>query len=257
MKERIITSIILVGVLALVLISGQTGFMVFVAIVGVIAGYEIYKIKKTEWKPSILLILWAYILSGAFLPTDYFIAVLSIALILLLAISVFNEWFSVQDMAFVFMMGTILALTLSSLVLVFSYDLFVLLYVVLATYSTDIFAYFGGTFFGKTKLIERVSPKKTVEGAIIGVIGSITVSLLFGMVYVVNRGILPFEVILTISLLVPFVGQIGDLAFSLVKRFYNIKDYGNILPGHGGILDRIDSIAFSFIVFTVVLSIIL
>ena len=112
----------------------------------------------------------------------------------------------------------------------------------LLSWSTDIFAYFTGRLFGKHKLIEAVSPKKTVEGAIGGLVCCAGVAVLYG--FVLNRlfGVEPNYLVLALcGLGIGVVSQIGDLMMSAIKREYGVKDYGWILPGHGGALDRFDS----------------
>lgn len=115
-------------------------------------------------------------------------------------------------------------------------------------------AYFVGRFFGKHKLCEKISPHKTVEGAIGGIIsGFIAVFI----IYIVCSLIYPDTNIykpglLIIGLVCPVVSIIGDLTFSEIKRISNVKDYGNILPGHGGMLDRFDGVIFSILVVYIV-----
>lgn len=108
---------------------------------------------------------------------------------------------------------------------------------------TDTFAYFTGRLFGKHKLIPAVSPKKTVEGAIGGAVCCALVAMLYGLV--IGKcfdGVSPNYIVLAISgLFIAVVSQIGDLVMSAIKRQYGIKDYGKLLPGHGGLLDRFDS----------------
>lgn len=112
-------------------------------------------------------------------------------------------------------------------------------------FGSDIMAYQIGVIFGKHKLVPRISPKKSVEGAIGGLAGSVLFCFIYGMVlkicffYTVN-----FLWLLLIALLGSVVAQFGDLAFSYIKRGFGIKDYGKLLPGHGGVLDRFDSIIF-------------
>lgn len=115
---------------------------------------------------------------------------------------------------------------------------------------TDTFAYFTGYFLGKHKLIPAVSPKKTVEGAIGG---SLATTLVYGVYAWLTSGDIATTAIITIvGLVASVVSQLGDLSASLVKRHWGIKDYGNLFPGHGGVLDRFDSIlavsAFLYIV---------
>lgn len=111
----------------------------------------------------------------------------------------------------------------------------------------DTFAYFTGMLFGKHKLIPDVSPKKTVEGAIGGVVFCVLAFIGFALVYnhwlVAEDGqLLPLWLMAIIGLVTAVVSMVGDLTMSLIKRHYGIKDYGKILPGHGGFLDRFDSV---------------
>lgn len=114
----------------------------------------------------------------------------------------------------------------------------------LGAWITDIFAYFCGRAFGKHKLIPDVSPKKTVEGSIGGTVFCILVMVIFGFVVEklvpeISANLLIFAVA---GILIAVVSQIGDLSMSVIKRKYGVKDYGFIFPGHGGVLDRFDSV---------------
>lgn len=130
-----------------------------------------------------------------------------------------------------------------------------LLFVVVGACLNDAFAYFVGVFFGKNKLNERLSPKKTWEGFFGGVI--LTALVLIGMAIILSvckhpilDGVIDLEHwyhIVILSFLIPLVSTCGDLFFSAIKRHYGIKDFSNIIPGHGGILDRADSILFAVI----------
>ena len=117
------------------------------------------------------------------------------------------------------------------------------LLVFIGAWVCDIFAYFTGKFFGKHKLIPEISPKKTIEGAIGGTIFTIIAFALYVLIldkcfnYQLN-----YIVLIVLGLIVAIVSQIGDLIASSIKRQYNIKDYGFIFPGHGGVLDRFDSV---------------
>ncbi len=128
---------------------------------------------------------------------------------------------------------------------------------------TDTFAYICGRLFGKHKLIPAVSPKKTVEGAIGGVIFCALTTVLYGfIVHKVFHAVPNYPVLILMGLVISVVSQIGDLMLSAIKRSFGIKDYGKMLPGHGGLLDRFDSsmavtvlvtvIATYFNIFTVV-----
>lgn len=115
----------------------------------------------------------------------------------------------------------------------------------ITAWLSDTFAYFTGVYYGKNKLCPKISPKKTVEGSLGGILGSIIFSLLAGMLYKRFGIDVPIFHYIIVGVLCGVTGQIGDLFASSIKRFCNIKDFSNILPGHGGILDRFDSILFT------------
>lgn len=113
--------------------------------------------------------------------------------------------------------------------------------IVLTAFGTDIMAYFTGVLFGKHKLCPVISPKKTIEGSIGGILGSVILCGIFGYIFIPR--------LLVHCLIIGFLGgivsQFGDLTASIFKRKMGIKDYGNLIPGHGGIMDRFDSVLFT------------
>jgi phosphatidate cytidylyltransferase len=114
-----------------------------------------------------------------------------------------------------------------------------------AAFCSDSLALFAGMAFGKHKLAPHVSPKKTVEGSVGGFLGAVLGMLVFNLVIrALGQAALPLPEILLMGLLGSFMGQLGDLSFSVVKREFGVKDYGNLIPGHGGVLDRFDSVTF-------------
>lgn len=116
--------------------------------------------------------------------------------------------------------------------------------ILITAFCTDIFAYFGGYFLGKHKLCPVISPKKTVEGSVCGTLGSVLFCVLFGYFFPVGEGLHLWEYAV-IGLAGGIVSQFGDLTASIFKRKMGIKDYGNLIPGHGGIMDRFDSVLFT------------
>ncbi len=118
-----------------------------------------------------------------------------------------------------------------------------LVIILVAAWGSDVFAYFTGRLFGRHKLIPEVSPKKTVEGAIGGVVCATGLALLYGFIVSRATELSPNYVVLGIcGFVLSAVSQVGDLIASLIKRERGIKDYGNVFPGHGGIMDRFDSV---------------
>lgn len=122
---------------------------------------------------------------------------------------------------------------------------FMVLCIVCSAWCTDIFAYLTGILIGKRRPFKKISPKKSVEGCIGGSLFSIGFFLLFCLVYQKIAGVqIDWVLAALYSLLCTLIGQIGDLSFSYIKRSYGVKDFGKILPGHGGFLDRMDSLIF-------------
>ena len=119
------------------------------------------------------------------------------------------------------------------------YRLFIWI-VIIAAFGSDICAYFTGYFLGKHKMAPNLSPKKTIEGAVGGLIGSSLLSGLFGLIFMKDMAV----VCLVLGLVGGAAGMAGDLTASMFKRKMGIKDYGNLIPGHGGIMDRFDSVIF-------------
>jgi len=115
----------------------------------------------------------------------------------------------------------------------------------LIAWGCDTFAYFTGMLFGRHKLIEHISAKKTVEGAVGGIAGSVILTAVYALVLRFAFSLSPnYLLLLLLALVGSAVSQIGDLSMSLIKRENHIMDYGNLMPGHGGILDRFDSVLF-------------
>ncbi len=123
------------------------------------------------------------------------------------------------------------------------HGLFYLLLVIIAAWGCDTGAYFSGYFFGKHKMAPEISPKKTVEGAVGGIIVDMLLMLVACLIYNAYSGFKANTwLIIAVTPVLAFAGMMGDLIFSYIKRDCGIKDYGKIMPGHGGVLDRFDSV---------------
>ena len=134
----------------------------------------------------------------------------------------------------------------SCLIILRNMSLSYFIYIFLISIMTDTFAHSIGTLFGKNK-INEISPNKSWEGCLGGTFFGTLISVLFYLFFI-NQDVDIFLLIF-VTIFLSIIGQLGDLFFSLVKRNYNIKDYSNIMPGHGGILDRFDSIIFITLAF--------
>jgi phosphatidate cytidylyltransferase len=119
-------------------------------------------------------------------------------------------------------------------------------YLLLSSWGTDIFAYLVGKHFGKHKF-SKVSPNKTIEGCVAGTIGAIITCVIYTFLLQKVGGVETYSygLIALIAFVLSVVGQIGDFAASAIKRYFDVKDFSEVFPGHGGMLDRIDSFMFS------------
>jgi len=180
----------------------------------------------------------------------YFIVTLILMALGILSIQVFLNDINIDDIA-VTVLGIVYpGLTFLSLILlegrVEPYGYYLLILAFFTTWATDTFAYFVGLKFGKNPLCPKISPKKTIEGSVGGLLGSIIVSGIVGLIFTNYLGInLKIHHFLFIGLLSGIFSQIGDLLASAIKRNCGIKDFGKILPGHGGLMDRFDSLLFT------------
>ena len=128
------------------------------------------------------------------------------------------------------------------------------IYLFLITIMTDTFAYNVGMLIGRNKLLESISPNKTWEGMVGGTVFGVFIATVY--YHVVIDSLLPIYIVILMTLFLSILGQLGDLVFSAIKRYFGKKDFSNIMPGHGGVLDRLDSIIFVMLGFMFFISII-
>lgn len=251
MKDRIVTALILIAVFgSAFLMNNQALFLLIEALI-LVAAYEIYEVKKRTLSPLIFGIVLAFTIIGSSLSIEHIAGYIMILIMTLFILTVVFEWFNFDDVSYIFTMVMMLTTAMISVNKVLEFDRLVFFYILLATYLTDTAAFFGGYFFGKHKLIPRISPKKTVEGAVIGFAVSAVGS--FAFAYVFLQAYLPIQIMIATSIAVPILAQFGDLAFSLIKRHFKIKDFGSLFPGHGGVLDRVDSAIFALYTFYIIM----
>lgn len=139
-----------------------------------------------------------------------------------------------------------------------SHGVFLILFAAFGAWMTDVFAFFVGSFLGKHKLCPKISPKKTVEGAIGGVLGCVLASLILYAVFVNlvwKTESANYVAVALMTVFLAIISMCGDLTASVIKRNFEIKDFGKLIPGHGGVLDRFDSIIFVLVALYAVLNI--
>lgn len=259
MKQRVISAIVAIIIVVPIVLYGGIPFYLGASVLGLIGFYEMLKARKIERDiPNIMKIvcMFAFIIIMmdnwgnkvlVFNSNDKLI--LSI-LLTVIPIVFFNKKKSYDINDALFMLGTIMFLGISfnHLVNIRVGSLYNFIYLVLITTMTDTFAYFTGRLIGKHKMCPSVSPNKTWEGFVGGLVFGTIISVVFYVCVFDFTG--SVFLLVLVSMLLSVVGQIGDLVFSSIKRHYKIKDYGNIMPGHGGVLDRLDSLLFVILVFT-------
>ncbi|MCL2151729.1 MAG: phosphatidate cytidylyltransferase [Oscillospiraceae bacterium] len=258
MKERIIVAAVCIPFLFIILFFLPSYiFAALVSIVCAICAYELYNSIMGDGNTRICVYST---FSATLIPIGtYFdvgdlvfqaVVLVLMSLLFIESIIVFRSKKQIPFVRIVISLfgGALIPLMLSSLVALKTMPegrLFVLLPVISA-FITDAGAYFVGKFLGKRRAFPLISPKKTVEGFIGGLAAGVVSMVVYGVILVFTtfHGVI-FWAFILYGLVGGAFTELGDLAFSLVKREYNIKDYGRLLPGHGGMLDRFDSMVFT------------
>lgn len=266
MKKRIISAAIALLIVIPLIIVGGTAFNVGVYVISMLGLKEFLDIKATKKTLPIFIQLIAYIFmtlivlgdvkdTSMVFNLDY--RILSALFIAFLIPTVFyheRSKYSIND-AFYMIGGLLfLSISMSLLIIIRNMSLNLLVFLLLIPMVTDIFAYISGSLIGRTKLLEDISPKKTVEGMIVGTLIGVFVSAMFYHT-VIDVEFSKINLLLICAFL-SILGQLGDLVFSAIKRYFGKKDFSNIMPGHGGILDRLDSIIFVILGFVFFLNLI-
>jgi phosphatidate cytidylyltransferase len=254
MKQRIITGIIGAAILLPIVIYGGLPFTIASYILASIALYELLRMKHISITsfPGILslLLLWVFLLPNEYqkIITDLTISKVEVAL---LAVLFFLSYTVLKKNRFTFDDVGFAILAVIYVGIGFYYfietrgssleGLNYIFYALIVIWSTDSGAYFIGRAIGKNKLWPEISPNKTVEGSVGGIVCALVVVFVYQMFVPLNES---FLTLVVFTILLSIFGQLGDLVESALKRHYLVKDSGNILPGHGGILDRFDSLLF-------------
>lgn len=261
MKTRVISAIIMIAVFVPLLFIGDLPFAILMTALGIGGLYELLKVRESKKTIPFIVKLFAYIMVSAFclynfdsieFTSQFDYRVMAILLFLFLAPIVFiNDYDKYNFNDALYVIGSLLfvGLSFNLIVITRNFDINYIIYLLLITTITDTFALITGLLVGKHKLCPKISPKKTIEGLVGGVLMGTVVSTAFYFTVINSNTSLVFLIFSTALLCL--VGQLGDLVFSSIKRYYDVKDFSNLIPGHGGILDRFDSlvfVAFAFII---------
>ena len=254
--KRIISALIGFPIVVLLLIFGNTYVIdAVIAVLALISMYEYTKCFKSTKKANpiswvgyivCLIIPFLHIISNEYLIYVITLTIPLVIFVLFLHIIISNLKITIKDVSITLFGIVYIVVFYAFLAKIFGMNngKIYIWYTVLAAWGTDIFAYSVGRRFGKHKF-SKISPNKSIEGCIAGTIGAMIVSLLYTLLinncfnYTIN-----YIIIAIISIVLSIISQVGDFSASSLKRYAGVKDFGNIIPGHGGILDRCDSLMF-------------
>lgn len=271
MVTRIISGLVCAIIaIAIIVINNPIVDSIFITVMALLAIYEFYNafkninVKPIKWIGYIfclpIMLLGTGILTDANVIFALKVIIPSVIVISFAYVVLTNLKRNIIDIAVTFM-GIIYIPVLFSFVksiAMMENGRVLIWYIIFGAVICDMAAYFIGKNFGKHKLCEKISPKKTIEGSIAGIIAVIISFAIFTICANNFWGMnLPIWYMIIIGVIASIIGQFGDLFASIIKRHCNIKDYGNIIPGHGGILDRFDSILFVAPVIYILLQIII
>lgn len=246
MSKRILTALIALVLFIPLFIFGSWPLELLVGLVALFALMEFVQMEKMSIRSFPAILSGLIVLSMALSPRvnelfsgDILMPVIILQGLILLVYSVWNPDLKIKQIGSVLLMTVYIGVGTASLVSLRQYSLTFVLLVLLVIWATDTGAYLIGGKIGKTKLAPSISPNKTIEGSAGGTIASAIVSAIYLIYFpIADSYILSILFMMVLSV----VGQLGDLVESKIKREYGVKDSGKILPGHGGILDRIDSL---------------
>lgn len=256
MKKRVISAAIMIAIILPLVIIGKIPFIIFVGLVSIMAYKEMsdlydypLPVKITGFLALIFLVFSNFDANNIYLGLSY--KIIGIVTLLVLTPIIFyqvKDKYTTEDafkmLGFILLIG----LGLNHFILIRTFSLKYFMLMVLTPIITDTFAYIGGKLIGKHK-VTKLSPNKTWEGYIVGsLMGTFMMSMYYFNFINMQAKLLP---VILIIFLMTVVGQVGDLFFSAIKRKHNIKDFSNLIPGHGGVLDRLDSLIFVAIIFMI------
>lgn len=247
MKKRLIGAFIVLSVLITSLILGDNVFAIVISIIALLGLKELIDIKYKN-RNIIFIKILTYILLGLFmfnnlvLKFDSKIVICASLILLILPIIFYDDKdkYNINDSLYLFGIILFLGYAFLNIIEIRNISIVKCIYIFVIAFITDTYAYISGMLIGKHRFTD-ISPKKTIEGCLIG---GIMGSFIGSMFYYSLVGDLSIIKTIIMSIVLVFLSETGDLIFSSIKRYFGKKDYSNIIPGHGGILDRFDSVVF-------------
>ena len=264
MKVRIISAIVALAIFIPVFVIGGTVFKFAVYILSMIALKEYLSVRETrkDFPDFIKLIAYLFLsiifynikVDNEMILSLDFRYLISMLLVLMFPVVLYHDRkkYNINDACYVIAGLLFLSVSMSLGVVYRNKGLEFIVYLLLVTMLTDTFALITGRLIGRHKLLEVVSPNKTWEGFFGGSLIATFVCTYF-YITIINANA-SLYLIIFISLFLTIIGQLGDLFFSAIKRYYGVKDFSNIMPGHGGVLDRFDSLIFVMLTYSLLFS---
>jgi len=245
--KRVISGIIGAIILITVVLSGTVPLRIAIGLVSALMVLELCRCVGASTVLMIPSALYAALLSSEVIPSAFRESIFCLFLLLILTLAlVKHKTLHISEVAlsglFTFFVGSFMGCVTK--IRMEDGGAYWIWLIFIGAWLSDVFAYFSGRFFGKKKLMPSVSPKKTIAGAVGGALGAAAGFLIFGFFAKEHLGAVNLLSLFGIGLIAAICGQVGDLVASVIKRQYGIKDYGRIMPGHGGAMDRFDSILF-------------
>lgn len=248
-KTRLLSGIVLVILALIIIISGGYVTLFSTLAISLVGMYELYRIFKLEKTP---LAIVAYIMAALYYCSRLLavtvepMMIVMAFLIALMFVYVFSyPKYEAKDIMAVFFGLAYVAVMLSYVyqIRMLENGLYLAFLIFICSWGCDTSAYCVGVLIGKHKMAPVLSPKKSVEGAVGGVIGTALLTVIYASVFRTQMGLDTHEIAILalISAVAGLISMVGDLTASAIKRNYEIKDYGTLIPGHGGIMDRFDS----------------
>lgn len=258
MKKRLLGGALVVIVLLGALLLGDKIFRLVMTIVSLLGLKELIDIKYKNKKilpikiiSYILLII--LMLNKIIYKLDTINILILILLSLILPVIFYNDKdkYNICDSMYFIGIILLLGIAFNNISSMREINIYKCIYIFIISFITDTYAYIGGSLIGKHKFTS-ISPKKTIEGCLTGIIMGTIIGSMFYLSLISNISILKTIIM---SFILTILSELGDLVFSAIKRYFDKKDYSNIIPGHGGILDRFDSVIFVSLGMSLILSI--